>query len=66
MYSNANSKGPFKYYVGKEMGGWGGQMLMFADEVGGLGWPNDHVRKKIKEIQGKSFFFVCEKKKVYK
>ena len=30
-------KGPFKYYVSKELGGWGGQMLMFANKVGGIG-----------------------------
>ena len=29
------SKGPFKYYVIKEVGGWGGQMMMFDDKVGG-------------------------------
>ena len=27
-------KGPFKYYVIKEVGGWGGQMMMFDDKVG--------------------------------
>ena len=36
------AKGPFKYYVIKEMGGWGGQMMMFDDKVGG-GWLNDDV-----------------------
>ena len=34
------AKGPFKYYVSKEVGGSGGQLLMFADKVGGWGWPN--------------------------
>ena len=34
------TKGPFKYYVSKEVGMWGGQMLMFADKVGGWEWPN--------------------------
>ena len=29
------TKGPFKYYVIKEMVGWGGQMMMFDDKVGG-------------------------------
>ena len=29
--------GTFKYYVIKEVGGWGGQMMMFDDKVGGLG-----------------------------
>ena len=33
-------KGPFKYYVIKEVGGWGGQMMMFDDKVGGWGWLN--------------------------
>ena len=28
------------------MGGWGGQMMMFDDKVGGGGWLNDHVSKK--------------------
>ena len=27
--------GPFKYYVIKEVGGWGCQMMMFDDKVGG-------------------------------
>ena len=39
-------KGPFKYYVIKEVGGWGGQMMMFDDKVGGWGWLNDDVSKK--------------------
>ena len=25
------SKGPFKYYVSKEVGGWGQKMTIFAD-----------------------------------
>ena len=33
-------KGPFKYYVIKEVGGWSGQMMMFDDKVGGWGWLN--------------------------
>jgi hypothetical protein len=39
-------KGPFNYYVSKEVGGWGGQLLTFADKVGGCGWPNADVSKK--------------------
>ena len=39
-------KGPFKYYVIKEVGGWGGQMMMFDDKVGGWGRLNDDVSKK--------------------
>ena len=39
-------KGPFKYYVIKEVGGWGGQMMMFDDKVGGWEWLNDDVIKK--------------------
>jgi hypothetical protein len=31
------TRGPFKYYVIKEVGGWGGQMMMFDDKVGGWG-----------------------------
>ena len=36
LYSNFFSradfdKGPFKYYVSKEVGGWGQQMAIFAD-----------------------------------
>ena len=40
------AKGPFKYYVIKEVGGWGCQMMMFDDKVGGWGWLNDDVSKK--------------------
>ena len=29
--------GPFKYYVIKEVGGWGGQIMIFDDKVGGWG-----------------------------
>ena len=39
-------KGPFKYYVIKEVGGWVGQMMMFDDKVGGWEWLNDDVIKK--------------------
>jgi hypothetical protein len=39
-------KGPFKYYVIKEVGGWGGRMMIFDDKVGGWGWLNDDVIKK--------------------
>ena len=35
----------YKYYVSKEVGGWGGQLLMFADKVDGWGWPNADVIK---------------------
>ena len=31
------AKGPLKYYVIKEVGRWGGQMMMFDDKVGGWG-----------------------------
>ena len=48
-------KGPFKYYVIKEVGGCGGQMMMFDDKVGGWGWLNDDVNKKY--IRKKNF--VC-------
>ena len=41
--------------------GGGGQMLMFADKVGGLGWSNAVVSKKIQE---KNFCFHAQKKKV--
>ena len=51
MNSHLNlDKGPFKYYVIKEVGGWGGQMMMFDDKVGGWGWLNADVSK---NIQGK-------------
>ena len=39
-------KGPFKYYVIKEVGDLGGQMMMFYDKVGGWGWLNTDVIKK--------------------
>jgi hypothetical protein len=38
--------GDFKYYVSKEVGGWGGQLLTLADKVGGWRWPNADVSKK--------------------
>ena len=31
---SAFALGPFKYYVIKELGGWGGHMMMFDDKVG--------------------------------
>ena len=40
------NKGPFKYYVIKEVGGWGCQMMMFDNKVGGWGRLNDDVSKK--------------------
>ena len=48
------TKGPFKYYVIKEVGGWGGQVMMFDDKVGGWGRLNDDVSK---NIQGKKLCF---------
>jgi hypothetical protein len=53
-------RGPFKYYVIKEVGGWGGQMMMFDDKVGGWGWLNDDVSKKYTR---KKTLFVCAEKK---
>jgi S-phase kinase-associated protein 1 len=38
--------GLFKYYISKEVGGWGGQLLTIADKMGGWGWPNADVSKK--------------------
>ena len=32
-------KAIFRYYISKEVGRWGGQLLTFADKVGGWGWP---------------------------
>ena len=40
------NKGPFKYYVIKEVGGWGSKTMMFDDKVGGLGLLNADVSKK--------------------
>ena len=37
MFYMKNTKGPFRYYVIKEVGGWGGQMMMFDYKVGGWG-----------------------------
>ncbi len=49
-------KGAYKYYVSKEASGWGNQMMMFADKVGGWGWPNADMNKKIrKNIKEKPF-----------
>ena len=39
-------KGPFKYYIIKEVGGWGCQMMMFDDKWGGGGWLNADMSKK--------------------
>ena len=38
-------KGPFKYYVIKEVGGWGGQMMVFDDKVGGWALNADVIKK---------------------
>ena len=54
-------RGPFKYYVIKEVGGWGGQMMMFDDKVGRWGWLNDDVNKKYTR---KKTLFACAEKKV--
>ena len=54
-------KGTFKYYVIKEVGGWGGQMMMFDDKVGGWGWLNADV---IKNIQGKKLCLRAQKKRL--
>ena len=54
--------GPFMYCVIKEVGGWGGQMMMFDDKVGGWGWLNDDV---IKEYTRKNkILFACVENKV--
>ena len=49
------NKGPFKYYVIKEVGGWGGQMMMFDDKVGGWGWLYADVSKKYTRKKTLSF-----------
>ena len=54
-------RGPFKYYVIKEVGGWGCQMMMFDDKVGGWGWLNDDVSKKYTR---KNTLAACAEKKV--
>ena len=41
------TKGAFKYYVIKEVGGWVGQTMMFDDKVGELGWLNAAVIKNL-------------------
>ena len=46
-------KVPSIYYVSKEVGGWGFQMLMFADVVCGLGRPNADLSKN--RIKGKTY-----------
>jgi hypothetical protein len=55
------TKGPFKYYVIKEMVGWGGQMMMFDDKVGGWGWLNADVSK---NIQGKKLCLHLQEKRL--
>ena len=57
-----SGKGPFKYYDIKEVGGWGGQMMMFDDKVGGWGWLNDDVIKKY--TRKKTLLFACAENKV--
>ena len=42
------------------MAGWGGQMMMFDDKVGGWGWLNDDV---IKKYTRKKKTFVCVHRK---
>ena len=54
------NKGPFKYYVIKEVGGCSGQMMMFDDKVGGWGQLNDDVSKKY--TRKKAFFWNFHKK----
>ena len=54
-------RGPFKYYVIKEVGGWGAKMMMFDDKVGGWGWLNADV---IKKYTRKKALFACAEKKV--
>ena len=44
------------------MGGCVGQMMMFDDKVGGWGWLNDDVSKKI--CTRKKPLFECAEKKV--
>ena len=55
------TKGPFKYYIIKEVGEWGGQMMMFDDKMGGWGWLNAHV---IKKFTRKKTLLACTEKKV--
>ena len=49
-------KGPFKYYVIKEVGGWGCQMMMFDDKVDGWGWLNDDVIRQNAHHQYQNLF----------
>ena len=56
------TKGPFKYYIIKEVGEWGGQMMMFDDKMGGWGWLNDDVIKKYTYKEKKTLFACAEKK----
>ena len=55
-------KGPFNYYVIKEVGGWGGQMMMFDNKVGAGGvakcWCNQKIYKE------KNFFSLLKKNRV--
>ena len=54
-------KGPFKYYVIKEVCGRVCQMMMFNDKVGGGGGLNADV---IKRYTRKKTLFACAEKKV--
>ena len=42
-------KALFRYSISKGVNGWGGQLLTFADKVGGWGWPNADVSKKLEK-----------------
>ena len=53
-----SGKGPFKYYDIKEVGGWGGQMMMFDDKVGVAKWWRDQKTYKKKTLA------MCAEKKV--
>ena len=57
-------KGPFKYYIIKEVGGWVGQMMMFDDMVGGWEWLNDDMIKKYTRKK-KLLFAFAENKVVF-
>ena len=65
-------KALFRYSISKGVNGWGGQLLTFADKVGGWGWPNADVSKKLEKkslvpflsIFFRSWLYLLEKKNI--
>ena len=61
-FRNTQPKGAYKYYVSKEVGEWGGQLLMFADKVGGWRvakcWRDQKIRDRYPTNRKKDLFVI--------